>query len=246
MRIESLNNSKVKEWSKLKEKKYRDQLGLFLVEGDHLLNRAILKDQVVEIISIDETLEIPGIPFYLVTKEIMKKLSCQVTSTKVIGVCQKNHEKEIMGLVCLLDNIQDPGNLGTIIRSAVAFNFNTIILSNDSVDLYNDKVIRASEGMIFDLNIVRRDIYKIVRELKTKGYKIYGTDVLKGMELKNMVFGDKTAIIIGNEGRGMCEELKLLCDEMIHISINCESLNASVAASIIFYEVDKNGSKKSK
>ena len=246
MRIESLNNSKVKEWSKLKEKKYRDQLGLFLVEGDHLLNRAILKDQVVEIISIDETLEIPGIPFYLVTKEIMKKLSCQVTSTKIIGVCQKNHEKEIMGLVCLLDNIQDPGNLGTIIRSAVAFNFNTIILSNDSVDLYNDKVIRASEGMIFDLNIVRRDIHKIVGELKTKGYKIYGTDVLKGIELKNMVFGDKTAIIIGNEGRGMSEELKLLCDEMIHISINCESLNASVAASIIFYEVDKNESKKSK
>lgn len=246
MRIESLNNSKVKEWSKLKEKKYRDQLGLFLVEGDHLLNRAILKDQVVEIISIDETLEIPGIPFYLVTKEIMKKLSCQVTSTKIIGVYQKNQEKEIMGLVCLLDNIQDPGNLGTIIRSAVAFNFNTIILSNDSVDLYNDKVIRASEGMIFDLNIVRRDIHKIVGELKTKGYKIYGTDVLKGIELKNMVFGDKTAIIIGNEGRGMSEELKLLCDEMIHISINCESLNASVAASIIFYEVDKNGSKKSK
>ena len=246
MRIESLNNSKVKEWSKLKEKKYRDQLGLFLVEGDHLLNRAILKDQVVEIISIDETLEIPGIPFYLVTKEIMKKLSCQVTSTKIIGVCQKNQEKEIMGLVCLLDNIQDPGNLGTIIRSAVAFNFNTIILSNDSVDLYNDKVIRASEGMIFDLNIVRRDIHKIVGELKTKGYKIYGTDVLKGIELKNMVFGDKTAIIIGNEGRGMSEELKLLCDEMIHISINCESLNASVAASIIFYEVYKNKYKKSK
>ena len=148
-------------------------------------------------------------------------------------------EKEIQGNVCLLDNIQDPGNLGTIIRSAVAFDIKTIILSNDSVDLYNDKVIRASEGMLFHINIIRMDLKDAIKELKEKNYTIYGTDVIKGTTLKEIAFDDKTAITIGNEGQGMKEELKKLSDKMIHIPINCESLNAGVAASIIFYEVTK-------
>ena len=164
MKIESLNNSKVKNWAKLKEKKYRDETNLFLVEGDHLLNSAMVNGSIVEIISTDETMEIPGIPFYLVTDSIMKKLSSQVSSTKVIGVCKKSEEQEIAGHVCLLDNIQDPGNLGTTIRSAVAFNINTLILSNDTVDLYNEKVIRASEGMIFHLNIISNDLAYIIKE----------------------------------------------------------------------------------
>ena len=239
MNIESVKNNKVKEWSKLKIKKYRDETNLFLIEGDHLLNRAIVKGKIKEIISTDKTMEIPGIPFYLVTESIMKRISNQVSSTKVIGVCEKLKEREILGNVCLLDNIQDPGNLGTIIRSAVAFNIDTIILSKDSVDLYNDKVIRSSEGMLFDLNIIRADLKEKIEDLKKKEYKIYGTDVMNGTNLKEIKFSDKTAIIIGNEGKGMREELKSICDELIHIQINCESLNASVAASIIFYEVTK-------
>ena len=246
MKIESLNNSKVKEWAKLKEKKYRDETNLFLVEGDHLLNSAVVKKRVVEIISTDETMEIPGIPFYLVTDCIMKKLSSQVSSTKVIGVCKKNETQEITGNVCLLDNIQDPGNLGTIIRSAVAFHIDTLILSNDTVDVYNDKVIRASEGMIFNLNIIRADLMNIIKELKKKNYQVYGTDVLNGLDLNEIIFPEKTAIIIGNEGRGMKETIKKECDQLIHIKINCESLNAGVAASIIFYEVSKNGYNKTK
>lgn len=235
--ITSTNNSKVKEWCKLKEKKYRDETNLFLVEGDHLLNQAMIKGAVLEIIATDETLEIPNIPFYLVNKTVMKKISSQVSSTKVIGVCKKIKEQEVTGNVCILDNIQDPGNLGTIIRSAVAFGINTLILSNDTVDLYNEKVIRASEGMIFNLNIIRADLTDIIKKLKEKDYEIYGTDVLKGTNLKEITFPPKTAIIIGNEGKGMKENLKKECDKLIHININCESLNAGVAASIIFYEV---------
>lgn len=246
MKIESLNNNKVKNWAKLKEKKYRDESGLFLVEGDHLLNSAMLNNSVVEVISNDEQTEIPGIPFYLVTDSIMKKLSSQVSSTKVIGVCKKQIEKEITGNVCLLDNIQDPGNLGTIIRSAVAFHINTLILSNDTVDLYNDKVIRASEGMLFDLNIIRKDLKEALPELKNKGYQIYGTDVVNGVNLQEITFSNKTAIIIGNEGNGMNKNLEEWCDEMIHINISCESLNAGVAASIIFYEVSSDGHNKIK
>ncbi len=239
MKIESVNNSKIKEWVKLKNKKYRDEAGVFLVEGDHLMNQALIKGVVEEVISTDETMEIPGVPFYLVTDSIMKKLSSQVSFPKVIGVCKKLEEKEAYGVVCMLDNIQDPGNLGTIIRSAKAFGIDTIILSKDSVDLYNDKVVRASEGMMFDLNIIRRDLEEEIRKLKNNGYKIYGTDVLKGNDLREIAFSLKSAIIIGNEGLGMKEDLKTLCDDFIHISIDCESLNAGVAASIIFYEVKK-------
>ena len=237
MRIDSINNSKVKAWTKLKEKKYRDEEKKFLIEGDHLMNAAMEKGLVLEVISPDETLAIPGIPFYHVTPEIMKKLSSQVSSTNVICVCAKKDEEEMTGNICLLDRIQDPGNLGTIIRSAVAFNIHTLILSNDTVDLYNEKVIRASEGMLFDLNIIRTDLKEILPVLKKRGYQIYGTNVINGSNLKTITFAPKNAIIIGNEGKGMSEELKEYCDDFIHIDIHCESLNAGVAASIIFYEV---------
>jgi len=241
MKIESINNDKVKTWSKLKEKKYRDLNNMFIIEGDHLLNEALKKGVVLEIISTDKTWESSNLPFYEVTDAIMKKLSSQITPSKVIGICKKLETKEISGNVCILDNIQDPGNLGTIIRSAIAFNISTILMSNDTVDLYNEKVIRASEGMIFNLNYQKGSLNEMITELKNKNYKIYGTDVNKGKSLKEVVFDSKSAIIIGNEGKGMNEQLQPLCDNLIRIPIssNCESLNAGVAASIIFYEMER-------
>ena len=154
MIIESLNNGKVKAWNKLKEKKFRDEENLFLIEGDHLVECALNYGVVKEIVTSYENFKIHNIPIYYVTDSIMKKLSNQVTSTDILAVCQKLPEREIKGNVCLLDNIQDPGNLGTIIRSAKAFGIDSLILSLDTVDLYNDKVIRASEGLLFGLNII--------------------------------------------------------------------------------------------
>lgn len=239
MKIESLQNPKVKEWSKLKEKKYRDLNNLFLIEGDHLLNEAMVKGVVKEIISTDTLFDFNGIPFYEVNESIMKKLSNQVSGTNVICVCEKIEEKDINGNVCMLDNIQDPGNLGTIIRSAVAFNIDTIIISPDTVDLYNDKVIRSSEGMLFHINVVKKDLNLAIDELKEKNYKIYGTNVENGTSLKEIEFNNKNAIIIGNEGNGVKKALQDKCDSLIYIPIisACESLNAGVAASIIFYEM---------
>lgn len=241
MKIESINNKKVKEWSKLKEKKYRDIENSFLIEGDHLINEAMKKRMVKEIIALDSSWEIPGIPFYEVNETIMKRLSSQISISPVIAICKKQHESKIEGKVCILDRIQDPGNLGTIIRSAVAFNFKTIIVSLDTVDIYNEKVIRASEGMIFKQNIIKRNLEETLLELKRDNYTIYGTDVNKGINLKEISFPNKTAIIIGNEGQGMNSALKKHCDKMIHIPMNddCESLNAGVSASIIFYEVNQ-------
>ncbi len=239
MKIESLNNNKVKEWVKLQDKKYRDATNRFLIEGDHLLKEAMKMGKVKEIISDDRIFECAGIPFYEVSLAIMKKLSRQVSGTNVIAVVEKNLENKLEGNICLLDNIQDPGNLGAIIRSAVAFNINTIVLSKDTVDLYNDKVIRASEGMIFKLNFIKRDLEEVIQDLKKDNYIIYGTNVKKGVNLKDVSFKGKTAIIIGNEGKGMSAELESKCDTLINILISnkCESLNASIAASIIFYEM---------
>ena len=147
-------------------------------------------------------------------------------------------EREIKGNILVLDNLQDPGNLGTIIRSAVAFNFDTLILSDTSVDLYNPKVVRASEGMMFHLNIKRCNIIDFLQNLDSE-YLIIGTDVVKGKNIKDLKF-NKCALVIGNEGSGISKEVKELCHEMVYIPMNenCESLNASVSASILMYEVN--------
>ena len=120
MEITSSSNEKVKAWQKLKQKKYRDLEGLFLIEDEHLINEALNHHLVKEIITNDSSLTYP-ISTYYVTERIMKLLTDQVSGAKVIGVCEKMKEKEIKGNLIVLDNIQDPGNLGTIIRSAVAF-----------------------------------------------------------------------------------------------------------------------------
>ena len=231
MKIDSLSNTKVKNWNKLKEKKYRDEAGLFLIEGDHLIKEALKKQMVVSTIGLNETYD------YTVNPEILKKLSSQKSGTKEIAVVKKIEEKKIEGdKILILDNIQDPGNLGTIIRSAVAFNISTIILSDDCVDLYNDKVIRSSEGMIFNINIVRKKLIEIIPKIKENGYTVYATTVNGKGYFEN---DSKIALVIGNEGNGIKEDILNLCDKNITIKMNkeCESLNAGVAASILMYEL---------
>ncbi len=240
VKITSLNNEKVKEWVKLSKKKYRDATGLFLVESEHLVQEAIKLDIVKEIITEEER-EWSGIPVYVVTKDILKKISNLECAPKMMAVVKIVNAKEIKGRVLILDHIQDPGNLGTMLRSAVAFGFNSIILSEDTVDVYNDKVIRASEGMIFKLNIVRGNIKDIIKELKKNNYTVYGTDVVNGKLVQDIAKEELLAVVIGNEGQGVDKEVKELCQENIYIPIkdNCESLNAAVAASIIMYEISR-------
>lgn len=237
MEITSLTNNHVKEWTKLKEKKYRDEVGLFLIEGEHLIEEAIKKKCIKEIISSDTNLNAD----YYVTIEIMKKISNQVSISKRVAVCYKLLEQKIENKILILDGIQDPGNLGTIIRSAVAFEINTIILSEDSVDLYNDKVIRASEGMIFHVNILRKNLTSFFEELHQKNYIIVGTKLRDGQNLDNIKKIEKIAIVMGNEGQGIKEDILKKCDSFVSIpmSSNCESLNVGVATSIILYELNK-------
>ena len=239
MKITSLNNERVSNWAKLKMKKYRDVEHLFIVESEHLVEEALKKGIVKEIITTQDVNY--DVPVYEVTLDIMKRLTSLVTPPKIMAVCSYILPDDIKGNVLMIDRLQDPGNLGTIIRSAVAFNFNTIIVSNDTVDVYNDKVIRCSEGMIFNVNIIKDDLKKMIPLLKNKGYYIIGTDVKKGHPIKEFK-NHKCAFIIGNEGAGMHFELKEMCDSFVYINMNsqCESLNAAVASSIIMYEVSND------
>ena len=235
--ITSINNERNKEISKLNNKKYRKEKGLFIVEGEHLVEEAYKHNLLVEVYSLNETSYENS---YIVTESVMKKISNLDSIPNIIGICKIKKEEEIGNRILILDNIQDPGNLGTIIRSAVAFNVSTIVLSNDSVDLYNSKVIRATEGMIFNINIISRDLFSFVPSIKNQ-YKIYGTNVESGTLLKNVEKVEKCAIIMGNEGNGVKKELQKICDENIYIEMNkqCESLNVGVATSIILYELGR-------
>lgn len=240
--ISSLENENVKFWNKLNDKKYRDEYELFKVEGLHLVEEAIKSNLVKEVIILEDSdLFFDNIQINYVTKRILDKISNLTTSPDVMAICYKLKEKDYGNKILLIDSLQDPGNLGTIIRTSVAFNIDTIVLGSDTVDLYNDKVIRATEGMLFHINIIKRDLTSFIKELKSNSYSILGTKVDGGKELKRIEFNEKTAIIIGNEGSGVKEELLDLCDEYLYIPMNnkCESLNVSVATAIILYELGR-------
>ncbi len=242
MVIASKDNKKIKEYRKLNQKKYRDKYKMYLIEGEHLVKEAYKKGYLKEIILEENEKTDINLNTIYVTKDVLKSISLLDEPYNIIGVCNYLKEDEKLGSrLLILDNIQDPGNLGTIIRSATAFNIDTIVLSNDTVDLYNSKVLRAAQGMNYNINIIRRNLKQFIVDIKNDGYKILGTDVEKGINIKNVSYYLKYAIIMGNEGKGVSKDIKKLCDENIYINMNskCESLNVAVAASIILYELNK-------
>jgi len=136
--------------------------------------------------------------------------------------------------VLILDDISDPGNLGTLIRSAVAFGFTKIIVSNDTCDIYNAKVLRGSQGALFYAEIIKGDIVEEINKLK--GYRIIGTS-LEGKTLESQEINGKIALVLGNESRGMKSEILAICDDRFLIDINTvDSLNVAIAGSIIMYQ----------
>lgn len=236
--ITSVENKKIKEITKLNNRKYRKETGLFIVEGEHLVEEAYKHNLLESVYSLNETNYENS---ELVSENVMRKISNLDTIPNIVGVCKFKEEKELGNKLLILDNIQDPGNLGTIIRSAVAFNIDTIVLSKETVDLYNPKVIRATQGMIFNMNIITRDLVPFIINLKDNNYKIYSTNVVNGKEIKTLEKEIKYAIIMGSEGRGVKKEIEDMSDENIYIKMNplCESLNVGVATSIILYELNK-------
>ena len=234
----STSNEKIKNIKKLQNKKYRDQENLFIVEGEHLVKEAFSLSR-LELLIVEENYDIDiDIPKMIVSGRVMKYLSELETPTHYLGVVKKNNNNFIGKRIIALDGVQDPGNLGTIIRSSVAFNFDTILLSKDCVDTYNSKVLRATQGMILKVNIIRCDLCEILSKLDN--YKIYGTSVVNGKNIKDVKEKNNIVVVMGNEGTGVTNEVQELCNDFIYIPMNknCESLNVAVASSIIMHELN--------
>ena len=242
MLYSSVNNEKIKNIKKLNTKKYRDETNLYLVEGEHLVKEAYENNVLEELILLENTNLNIDVKISYVTKNVLNFISNLDTPNGILGICKKKENTLKGNKIVILEDIQDPGNLGTIIRSSVAFNVDTLVLSSNTVDLYNPKVIRATQGMLFKSNIIiENDLENLIKNLKQNNYTIYTTNVKNGNSLKTIEKKDKVAIIMGNEGSGVSDKLNSLADKYLYIDMNknCESLNVAVATSIILYELDK-------
>lgn len=244
MLITSLDNDKIKKCIKLKEKKYRDIYNEFLVEGDHLVIEAYRSGLLDEILLEEDSITVIDVPITYVTKEIIMKLSTLECPSHIIGICHKKEESFDYGnKILLLDRVQDPGNLGTILRSSKAFGVDTVILGNETVDLYNPKVIRSTQGNQFHLNVVSANLKEVITKLKEEEIPIYGTRVVYGEDIRKLSARDKKkyALIMGNEGRGVNPEILDMCDKYIYIELDneVESLNVAIATSILLYELNR-------
>lgn len=230
--ITSVKNQTVKDLITLKTSKSRKNTNTFLVEGEHLVNEARLNNVLIKAYTIDESLE-----GELVSEEVMNKICSTSTCVTQIGVCKLLSKDEICDKVLILDGIQDPGNLGTLLRSAKAFDFNTIFLADGTCDIYNDKVIRSSQGAIFKLNFIKGDKLEFIKEL-SKTHKVYNTNVRNGIDVRKANVSNKLALILGNEGYGVSDEINHLNLDSLYIDMsNMESLNVGVAGSILMYEI---------
>ena len=229
--IESLENQRVKYLSKLNTTKYRKKEKRFLVEGKHLVDEARKLGLLEEAFSLDLQ---DG--YTQVSKAVMQKISNTDTVVTEIGLCKMIEKNELSNHILILDAVQDPGNMGALMRSACAFGYETIVLGVGCVDIYNDKVIRASQGAIFKLNFINENLIEFIPSLKD--YKIYGTDVVNGIELDALKNYSKLGIVLGNEGNGISQEVKNIIEKNIYIPMeNTESLNVSVAGGIIMYKL---------
>lgn len=236
-RITSLQNAKVKGWVKLHEKKERDKTGLFLIEGEHLISEALKKDLVVTIIT-DKECPFDHHDIIYVTEAIMDKIAKNISHVHIMAVCKKvDLDQQEEKRVILLDNVQDPGNLGTIVRTAVAFNYDSIYCSKNTVDIYNEKVIRSTQGALFHIPVIYTDLPTKINELKQNSFHIIATSLHEAKPMQEIQAKDKMVFIMGNEGQGVSKELLDISDEKLFIEMpGFESLNVAVAAGIVMYK----------
>ena len=257
MIITSKDNELIKHIRKLKEKKYRDEYGEFIVEGVKMIEEAIHeKADIKQIIICDDcknqnmmtSEQLYDIAKYecIYVNEKIFNLITEVTNPQgilaIIKKAEKNENKIDYkeNLFLILDNIQDPGNMGTILRTVDSLDMKQIIVSPGTTDCYNSKVVRSTMGAIFRVNIIERDLEKIIKEMQKHEIKVFATDLKTEKTIYNVDF-KKTAIIIGNEAKGVSENVLKLADDRIKIPMKgkTESLNAAVATGIILYEINR-------
>lgn len=232
--ITSLENKTVKELTKLHQKKYRNDK--FLLLDKNLIKLAKESNYLETLVYCGE------LPFAFnncieVSREVINKIS-KKDDLDYIGVAREIIENDNYGnRIIILDHLQDPLNIGRIMEAAYLFGFDSLILSNESADIYNDKCIQNSKGAIFKLKIAHKNLNEEIINLQNNGYKVYATGLRKQTkELHEVKANDKMAIILGNEGSGVDSNLMDISDEIIKIDmVNIDSLNVGMAGSIIMY-----------
>lgn len=234
MMITSIHNKIIKDLMKLKQKKYREDY--YLVESMHLVEEAVKAKQADLIISTQEI--DMGVENLVVSQEVMEKLAFTKTPQPIMARCFIQKDKKLVDAnrYLILDNLQDPGNIGTLIRTALAFQIDQVILSKQCVDLYNDKLLRAMQGAHFHISCIYEDLNKVIPLLQEKGVQIIGSALENGKAIDTIKNQEKMAFVLGNEGNGMEQEIIDICDKIAYIPISTiESLNVAVAGSIMMY-----------
>lgn len=248
--ITSASNKRIKDIQKLKENKNIKKYGRYLIEGKHLVEEA-LDAKVVEQIIVSESFEEYNIvdsfegDIIKVTDSVLKSISDTITSQGIIAVCRivkKELDINNYSKVLILDKIQDPGNLGTIIRTADAFNFDCIILGKGTTSLYGQKVIRSTQGSNFHIDCFDNiDLVELIDEMNE--FNIFATSLKadKYIEQLDNITG-KVAVVFGNEGAGVSEEILSKVNNLLKISMpgRAESLNVSIAAGIVMHYISTN------
>ncbi|KKO50888.1 TrmH family RNA methyltransferase [Paenibacillus sp. DMB20] len=255
MEILSLQNPRVKAWAQLQEKKHRDKQNKFVVEGIHLVQEALLSGADVECVAFDmakgiprELREIPDngrrVEWIGVTEAIISKVSHASTPQPVFAVVRKERETwdklfaDIGRPVIVLDGLQDPGNVGTIIRSADASGAAGVILGKGCADLYNPKTLRSTMGSVFHLPIIEGELTELLPRAREKGARLVTTSLEGKTSAFHYDFTGFCWIVIGSEGSGVSPEAAALVDDAIIIPMpgRAESLNAAMAASVLLFE----------
>lgn len=255
MQITSPQNTRVKEWASLQEKKHRDKARKYIVEGIHLVQEALLAEADVECLAYDLDKGMPaelkgllqsvqGMEVIGVTAAIIDKCSSTNTPQPVFAIVRKEQQavEAILAkkdsFVVVLDGVQDPGNVGTIIRSADAAGADGVILGHGCADLYNPKTIRSTMGSMFHLPVVEGDLGEILPQAQDKGAMLVSTSLQGKESCYEHDFHGSQWLLIGSEGKGISPETAELVDKSIIIPMagRAESLNAAMAATILLFE----------
>lgn len=253
MIIISKDNEIIKNIKKLKEKKYR--VDSYIVEGIKMVKEAINENQEIALIAIREDFKIDfdtkNIKTVTISNKIFNDISDVKTPQGILAVIKKNQNNQIetnSDYILALDSLQDPGNMGTIIRTADSANINQIIINKTTVDPYSPKVIRSTMGAIYRTNIIEvEDLKATLKEMKSKGFQIITTDLKATQSIYDINYNNKTVVVIGNEANGVSQEILQTADKKVIIPMlgKTESLNASIAASIMIYEYVRQKIQKS-
>lgn len=239
--ISSSQNDRVKYWVSLREKKNRDIQKEYIIEGEHLVQEAYKNSFLKTIIYTNKLNDnYKNIELVEVSENIMKKISTTQTPQNIAGIARYFEEEYIKetNKIIVLDGVQDPGNAGTIVRNSLAFGYNLVFFSTNSVDIYNPKFIRATQGYFYSLKIIRGEIIKFINNLKENNYQIIATFLDKeSQDIRDFIPNSKHCIVFGNEGQGISEEVIALSNDKIIIKMeeNMDSLNVAVASGIVMY-----------